>query len=170
MEIKDIELKEEKNITTNNFLKNKIELKKQREKEKRLQTIKEYSYVIEDMPEEIKQMLTSRMGNVVITPQESFCSYFCEAIPKYDLEVFKVKFVEVFQTVHIKALDKLVKGKKKGTKLGNDLFWQEFEVLFDGMKGSIKPREMIFTRIKNLFLNIWTILKIFKRAIFGAFL
>lgn len=84
----------------------------EKKRNSRMKTILEYSLVIEEMPVKFKQMLTGKT-DPVITPQESFIEHFKEAIPKYNSEIFKMKFVELFNHIGKRYMFNLFKKQNK---------------------------------------------------------
>lgn len=74
------------------------------------------------MPEEVKEILTSKMGNIEVTPQLSFIAHFKDAIPKYDEHSFKIKFIELFNNIGERIVGRTVYQKKKGNGLAIENF------------------------------------------------
>ncbi|AEG72541.1 hypothetical protein MHF_0246 [Mycoplasma haemofelis Ohio2] len=138
----------------------KRELQRRRE-----EVIFNYSEILDHMLPEDQEALTNTMGDIVVTPRESFVAHFKHGYPKYEYEVFKIKFVEIFNLTGFAALKRVKHQKVKG-KEGQAItdFWSCFEVLFDNISKS--PKNSIFRRIKNFFSSIMKVIKWAKRAIF----
>ncbi|AEW45048.1 hypothetical protein MHC_00910 [Mycoplasma haemocanis str. Illinois] len=143
---------------------------KKAHKKKELQRLREevifnYSEILDHMLPEDREALTNTMGDIVVTPRESFIAHFKNGYPKYEYEVFKIKFVEIFNLTGSSALKKVKyqKIKNRESQAITD-FWRCFEVLFDNVGEHTK--NSIFRRIKNFFSSIMKVIKWARRAIF----
>lgn len=133
---------------------------------KRKELMAKYLSILDNMPPEVKQVLTSQMGSFIVTPQESFVSYFKNAIPIYEPDVFAIKFVEIFNLHGERVIHDLIRRRnRRAGKSGNEEFWKYFEVLFYGMPRSPKKKEPMFARLKATVMSVWQLFKWTKRLI-----
>ncbi|OAL10739.1 hypothetical protein A6V39_01610 [Candidatus Mycoplasma haematobovis] len=122
-------------------------------------TILFYSSVVDHMEEEHKNILTSSMGDTIVTPRQSFIAHFESGTPRHNYETFKIRFVEIFDTCGKHILANVKVSKEEGKK-GADIFdfWHRFEILFYDVQPKRK-KAGFFNYIKH---GIFTVLKIFK--------
>lgn len=104
-------------------------------KRKRKELTKRYSCVAYELPGWAKEALTSKMGDVVVSAQESYEIFLNNKQgikPKDEYKMFCKKFAEIFQNRAAITLKKIIsnRNKQEDFYISNDYFWQEFSHLF----------------------------------------